>query len=61
MTLAVARESGDAAIDELYEIHSALGAVSSRDGFDEDMIRHRRMAVRLDVTRVYGQIVDPVD
>ena len=58
VSLAIAEESGDAAIDELFEVHRALGAATDRSGFDDDMIANRRMVVRLRVERVYGLFVD---
>ncbi len=54
----VAREEDADALDELYGVHSGLGAVSTRDGFDEKMVADHRMAVELAVTRIYGQILD---
>jgi PPOX class probable F420-dependent enzyme len=57
VSLAIAREPEDAAVEELFEVHSALGAASSRDGFGADMIAKNRMAVRIAVRRVYGQIL----
>jgi PPOX class probable F420-dependent enzyme len=57
-TLAIAKEPGDAATDELFEVHSALGAVSDRSGFDEEMVANRRMVVRLSVDRLYGLLID---
>ena len=57
VSLAVPRDPGDAAVEKLYEIHSALGATSDRDGFGEQMIDGHRMAVELRVARIYGQIL----
>jgi len=57
-SLAVPERPDDDAVDELYEIHSGLGATSGRDGFGERMLADHRMAVRLRVERVYGQILD---
>jgi PPOX class probable F420-dependent enzyme len=54
-SIAVATAPGDAAVDELFEIHSALGAAAERDGFGERMVADHRMAVRIEVTRLYGQ------
>jgi PPOX class probable F420-dependent enzyme len=58
VSLAVAQEPGDAANDELYEVHTALGAISDRSGFDEEMLATHRMVVRLSVERLYGLIID---
>ena len=58
VTLAIAREPGDAAIDELFEVHSALGVLSDRSGFDEEMLADHRMIVRLGVEKVYGLLID---
>jgi PPOX class probable F420-dependent enzyme len=57
-SLRIAREEDTGALDELYAIHSGLGAASIRDGFDETMVANHRMAVELAVTRLYGQILD---
>lgn len=58
VTCAVARHPDDGAVAELFEIHSALGAVPDRYGFGETMLAAHRMAVRLHVERLYGQILD---
>jgi PPOX class probable F420-dependent enzyme len=58
VTLAVAEVPGDAATDELFEVHGALGAAGDRSGFDEEMIAEHRMVVRLSVDRLYGLIID---
>ena len=58
VSLGIARQPGDAAVDELYEVHSALGAVADRSGFDEEMIAHHRMVVRLRVDKLYGLLID---
>ena len=57
-SLAVAREPDDEAVEKLFEIHSALGATSDRDGFGEEMMAGHRMAVELNVLHIYGQILD---
>ncbi len=57
-TLAIAREPDDSAVEELFEVHSALGAASERAGFGEQMIADHRMVVRLVVRRIYGQILE---
>src|SRR5215217_4650060 len=51
VSLAIAKEAGDAASNELFEVHRALGAASERAGFDDEMIANHRMAVRLRVER----------
>ena len=58
VTLAIAREPADAAVDELFAVHAALGAASDRTGFGEKMVAAHRMAVTLHVTKIYGQVLD---
>jgi PPOX class probable F420-dependent enzyme len=58
VSLAIAEQPGDAATDELFEVHHELGAATDRAGFDEEMIGDHRMVVRLHVERVYGLIID---
>ena len=58
VSLAIAEQPGDAAIDELFEVHQRLGAAPELLGFDEEMIVNHRMVVRLLVERVYGLIID---
>jgi PPOX class probable F420-dependent enzyme len=58
VSLAVATSPGDAAVDELFEIHSALGAASARDGFGDRMVADHRMAVCIQVTGLYGQLLE---
>jgi PPOX class probable F420-dependent enzyme len=58
VSVAVATAPGDAAVDELFEIHSALGAASERDGFGNRMVADHRMAVSIQVTRLYGQLLE---
>ncbi|MGO8863047.1 MAG: PPOX class F420-dependent oxidoreductase [Acidimicrobiales bacterium] len=58
VTLAIAQEPGDAATDELFEVHRALGAASDRSGFDQEMLANHRMVVRLSVDRLYGLLID---
>ena len=58
VSLAVARETDDDAIEKLFEIHNGLEAARERDGFGEDMMADHRMAVELEVERIYGQILD---
>jgi PPOX class probable F420-dependent enzyme len=58
VTVFVPELPDDTAIDELFEVHSGLGAASDREGFGHDMLAKRRMAVRLHVERIYGQVLD---
>jgi PPOX class probable F420-dependent enzyme len=58
VTVAVPEQPDDEAVDALFEIHSGPGAVSERDGFGQEMLANHRMAVRLHVERIYGQILD---
>jgi len=58
ITVAVPQRPDDEAVDDLFEIHSGLGAVSERNGFGQEMLSNQRMAVRLHVERIYGQILD---
>ena len=58
VSLAIPRQPDDPAVEELFEVHSALGAASQRGGFGEEMITNHRMVVRLTVQHVYGQILD---
>ena len=58
VTLYVAEQIGDPPTHELFEVHRALGAVESRQGFDQRMLDNHRMVVRLDVERIYGQVRD---
>jgi PPOX class probable F420-dependent enzyme len=46
VSFAIAEQPGDAAIEELFEVHQKLGAVTDRTGFDEEMIAKHRMVVR---------------
>jgi PPOX class probable F420-dependent enzyme len=57
-TFEIPRTPDDPAVDELFGIHEALGAQPVRDGFGEQMVAAHRMAVRLTVTRLYGQLID---
>ena len=52
------RGAADAAVDELYEVHRALGAVTDRAGFGEKMVADRRLVASIHVTRIYGQLLD---
>jgi len=58
VSVAIAEAAGDAAIEELFDVHRRLGAVTDRAGFDDEMIANHRMVVRLHVERVYGLFVD---
>ena len=58
VSLAIPRVPDDAAVEELYEVHSALGAAAEHAQFGEQMIGDNRMVVRLAVKRVYGQILN---
>jgi PPOX class probable F420-dependent enzyme len=58
VSVAVARQTDDDAIQKLFEIHVGLGATTERNGFGEEMLAHHRMAVELHVDRIYGQILD---
>jgi len=58
VSLAVAQEPDDAAVEKLFEIHAGLGATSERDGFGHKMLAEHRMAVELSVERIYGQILE---
>ena len=58
VTVAVPEAPDDEAVDELFEIHSGLGATTERTGFGQQMMANHRMAVHLHVERIYGQILD---
>jgi PPOX class probable F420-dependent enzyme len=58
VSMAIPRDPDDPAVDELFVIHEALGAAPDRTGFGEKMIAANRMAVRLTVKRLYGQLLD---
>jgi len=58
VSLAVAKQPDDAAVEKLFEIHSGLGATSEMDGFGHKMLTEHRMAVELYVERIYGQILE---
>jgi PPOX class probable F420-dependent enzyme len=51
---AVAAAAGDDATDELFGVHSAFYGSLERPGFDDEMVAHRRLVIRLAVTHVYG-------
>jgi PPOX class probable F420-dependent enzyme len=50
----VAATPGDAATDELHAVHSTFSPVASREALDAELIRDKRLVVRLHVTRLYG-------
>lgn len=56
-TVGIAREPGDDVTGELYDLITTLRGPADRADIDAEMIRNDRMIVRLDVKRVYGQIV----
>ena len=51
-----AKTPGDAATDELYEVHAVFNGAADRPAFDERVIADRRMVARLAVTRLYGLV-----
>lgn len=53
----VAEVPGDDAIEELLEVHSSFYGEIDRAAFDEEMIAHQRLVVRLQVTHLYGVMV----
>lgn len=59
VTVAVAREPGDAAIGELFDLITALRGPAERPAFDEEMLRDHRMVARLSVERTYGLVPRP--
>ena len=58
VTLGIPRSPEDPVVDELFGIHRALGAEPARSDFGEQMMAANRMAVRLSVSRLYGQLID---
>ncbi len=58
VTVSVPETPDDTAVDELFEIHSRLGAATEREGFGDRMLAAKRMAVHLDVEHIYGQVLD---
>jgi PPOX class probable F420-dependent enzyme len=58
VSTAVPRTPNDDAVEKLFVIHTGLGAASEREGFGEQMLAEHRMAVELQVERIYGQILD---
>jgi PPOX class probable F420-dependent enzyme len=58
VSLAIAATPSDVAVEELFEVHMALGAATERTGFGDQMIVDKRMVVRLNVRKIYGQILD---
>lgn len=57
-TSAVALEPGDDANRELLRVHSSFYAELDEGEFYEQMIKARRLVVRLRVRRVYGVLMD---
>src|ERR1700694_5171444 len=57
-TSAVATTPGDEATRELLEVHSAFYGELDEQDFFEQMIKARRLVVRLIARRFYGVIVD---
>ncbi|HEY6318381.1 MAG TPA: PPOX class F420-dependent oxidoreductase [Acidimicrobiia bacterium] len=57
VTLAIPQRPDDEAVGELFEIHSGLGATADRNVFGEEMLANHRLAVRLQVERIYGQVL----
>jgi PPOX class probable F420-dependent enzyme len=53
---AVAAQPGDEAINELFAVHSAFYGELDRAGFDQEMIDHQRLIIRLHVKHLYGII-----
>jgi hypothetical protein len=60
VTFAVAERVGDAAINELHGLITALRGPADQPAFDDEMLTNHRMIVRLPVERLYGQIPPPV-
>jgi PPOX class probable F420-dependent enzyme len=56
MALAVAKELGDPATDELHAVHSVFNGESERPAFDERMIADGRLVARLTVRHLYGLV-----
>ncbi len=56
VVIAEAKTPGDAATDELYEVHAVFNGAAERPAFDERVIADRRIVARLVVTRLYGLI-----
>jgi PPOX class probable F420-dependent enzyme len=52
----VAKESRDVATDELFEIHRSFYGDLDRGAFDQEMIAHRRLVIRVEVDHLYGII-----
>jgi PPOX class probable F420-dependent enzyme len=51
---AVAAVSGDAAVEELFTVHSAFYGSPERPAFDQEMIDSHRLVLRLRVDGMYG-------
>jgi PPOX class probable F420-dependent enzyme len=54
----VATSPGDPATDELFAVHSAFYGTIDRPAFDEEMIRNRRLVIRLTIHRLTGVITN---
>jgi PPOX class probable F420-dependent enzyme len=54
----VASSPGDDACRELVEVHSAFYGELDEEAFFDQMIKARRLVVRLRVKRVYGVLLD---
>ncbi len=54
---AVAASPGDAATDELADLHAAFYGGVERPAFDDDMIAGRRLVIRLGISRLSGVLV----
>jgi PPOX class probable F420-dependent enzyme len=57
---ATASASGDDAVEELQAVHSAFRGGQDREAFAAEMIRNRRLVLRLHVSRLYGVMVEGV-
>jgi PPOX class probable F420-dependent enzyme len=53
---AVAANPGDPTTDELFGVHTTFYGERDRASFDEEMIRDRRLVIRLQVSRLHGVI-----
>ncbi len=58
VSLAIAQKPDDTAVQELFEVHSALGVVPDPDDFGEQMVAAHRMVATIHVARVYGLILN---
>ncbi|MDX6327494.1 MAG: hypothetical protein QOK15_3848 [Nocardioidaceae bacterium] len=53
----VARTPGDEATDGLFAVHTAFYGARDRAAFDREMIRDRRLVIRLEVKRLHGVMI----